>query len=211
MGKKLGKQKIVLEFDDKDFCTIWGYQKFLTKHLKAGDKIPARVLNKFFSMFTVEENRLKQELKKRSEKVKKLTVERYTKDKDYIFSKKLPFSIQIRFGNKKYPETKSICCLSDMLNRIFTDIENNMIQTYQKESLITLVNDSITDYFSLFKGNTKNLFSKYKRDAIIGFIVYKFGFHPSKETKDYEDQDPPNQVLHQAVKYHTSKNKKKSK
>lgn len=208
MSKKVSKEKIVLEYDQKDFCTLYEYQKFLIKHINLGDKIPARVLKKFCSMLTVEQSRIKQEFKKRADAVKEKTLERYLKDKEYIFNKKLPDAIQFSFGNNAV-KTKSVCCLPDMLNSLFTKVDSNMMKSAEKDSLIDFLNTSITEYFNSFEGNTDKLFNKYKRDAVIGYIVYKFGFQLSKDTKDYEDQDPPNSLLYKAIAYHTTKKKSK--
>lgn len=207
MEKKLKRKKIVLEYDEKYFCAIWGYKKFLTKHLKNGDKIPARVLNKFFSLFTIEENRIKEEFKKRSDIIKQKTLERYLKDKEYLFFAPMPDAIQ--FLSKKKSERG--CSLSDMIESVFDQIEKNFFISNTKETFVKLVNSAINGYFTFYQIKKEKYLSTYKSNAITGFIVFKFGFHLSKETSEYKEIDPSNELLHQAIKYHTSKNKKKSK
>lgn len=207
MGQKLNRKKIVLEYDEKDFCTLWMYKKFLTKHLKCGDKIPARVLNKFFSMFTIEENRVKEEFKNRSEIIKQKTLNRYLTDKKYTFFIPMPDAIQF-FGKEN---TERGCSLSDMVESVFEQIEKNLLETNYKETFVNLVNSAIDEYFTFYQIDKKKYLSTYKSNAITGFIAFNFGFHLSKETSEYKETYPSNELLHQAIKYHTSKNKKKSK
>lgn len=204
MNKKSNKQKIVLEFEFRDTCAILEYQKFLRRQIKLKNKIPARVLRKFFSLFTIPDIQVRRNLINRVSAVRRQTVDRYLNDKEYAFSKKLLYARQF-FGSK----TKSICCLNDLFKRIFDDIEKDLLKNNDKESIVKLINTSINEYFNSFEGATDKLFSKYKRDAIIGFIAYKLGFHLSKDIRELEkSEEPSNELLSQAIKYHTSKLKK---
>lgn len=205
MKHRLNKKQLVIEYDDKDFCTIWMYKKFITKNLSEGNKIPARVLGKFFSLFTIEENRIKQEFKMRSDIIKKQTFKRYSKDKEYAFFIPMPDAIQFIGKSKK----ERGCSLSDMLENVFEQIERNITETYEKGSFINFINSAINEYFTFYKINKVKYLGIYKTNAITGFIVFKFGFHLSKEISEYRDTNPSNELLHQAIKYQTSKKKSK--
>ncbi len=139
---------------------------------------------------------------------------------DYLISNSIVYSLSaeaigdiLPFGAQVIAKPiKTSCDLNDMLEYIFSQIEFNMSETKEKELLLGLVYNSINNYFSQFTGKTDKLLSKYKRDSIIGFIVYKFGFQLSKEIREFNQEEPSNELLHQAIKYRTTTlQKKKSK
>jgi hypothetical protein len=208
MSKSVDKKKIVLEFESNNIFVLDSYAKFISKHLKEGNKVPSRVLNKFFSLFTIEEHRMKEEFKKQVDIIKKQTLDRFLTDKKYSFSKMLPNQYHIieLFGPNRNNFGDIDCNLTDMLNHVFLDIEKKL-EIRQQSAFIQLLNSSINKYFSAFEGDTKDLLKSYSRNAIIGFIAYKFGFQLSNEIRESNDIEPTNEMLHQAIRYHTSKKK----
>ncbi|MCX6180710.1 MAG: hypothetical protein NT150_02115 [Bacteroidetes bacterium] len=51
MAKRIKTVRAVLEYHPDNVCALDSYNKFIEKHIEQGNKIPARVLKRFFSMF----------------------------------------------------------------------------------------------------------------------------------------------------------------
>ena len=212
LTKKSNKIKVVLEYNKEDICTIWRYEKFLIKNLEKGNKIPARVLNKFFSLLTVEKDRLKHELQHQVDDIKALTIKRYCNDKDYAFDLQLPSSTwmtSIFVHNHKGKVLKSYCNLTGLIEYVFTGITDYFFENREKRKFIELVNSRICEYFKMFKCDEFEIFSSYKRQALAGYITYKFGFQLSKEIMKLEEDELSNEMLKESTKHYIPTPKKK--
>lgn len=215
MEKKHPKQKLVLEYDYESICGIWKFEKFFKKHLEAGDKIPARALIKFFSLFKKEEDVIKNEVKKRCDDIKEKTYRRFSNDKDYNFEIELALNMNfpdfwLEGMQESKEEKKGKCNLKEMLDSVFDSITENFLEiSVDKKRFILAIYDNIEYYFQMFKGDTQSVLSQYGRKAITGYTAYSFGFHLSKEIRDLNGTEPNNELLVQGVKYYTDKIKKK--
>ncbi len=164
MGKKSRKRKIILEFDDKDAFAIWEYQKFIIKHLKAGDRIPTRVLNKFFSFIKVESASVKEGFNERLSHLKAELLVKYLKI--YNFEK-------ISNSHRTYQPKYSF---NGLIDHIFSTISFEIYIEQDKKKILIHLFDIIESYFDSYQGNTLKLFRKYKRDVLIGEILFALGF-----------------------------------
>lgn len=179
------------------------YQHFLIKHVKRGDKIPAKVIDKFFSFFTVEKDRLNQELKSQIKTIKVKTINKFVNDKEYNFSEKLPSRLQLNnlFNPQDNSITESVCSLHKLIGHLFNAIILKEFDRTDKGTFIRFIYDQIDSYFNLFKCDGLAIFGKYKRYVLTGFIIHKFGFQLSKDIKELQREEPTNQMLREAVRY----------
>lgn len=229
MSKIEPKETFVIEYNIKDLCLILGYSKFLREHIELGDKIPARVLLKYASLFNLEEDRIEAEIKSVTSRNKACVIDRYGKLNEYSFKNKMVLSSQPPFfyepfnipgqslidavSKKDYKPSpkykrkpkyiKSDCSFAGMVKYVFDDIEKFLFKKIEKRDFIKSVNTSINKYFKQFQGDTLKLFGQYKRTVIVGYIAYKFDYSLSKEIMDIYDGEPTNTQLFQAVKHYT--------
>lgn len=203
MAKKSNKKAITFYFKEDDVCNLFAYQTFLQKHIGQGNKIPARVLKKFFSYFEPEHEKIKKEIEERTGEIKQSTINKFCNDSEYNFSVQLPMNVLFNSNNV----TKE-CCIKDLIESAFVYVESNIIKVTEKNEFISIIYKSINDYFNYFTGDTEKIFSTYKRTVLTGYVVHKLGFHLSKEIVQLEGKEPPNQLLYQSVKYYIDKLKK---
>ncbi len=175
------KQKIEIEYNSLDIWAIDRYSKFIDKHLKLGNKIPARVLIKFGSFFTNPNLAIKKESENKIQEIKTLVYNKFSAQKEYGFNKKLePINLFI-FENKKVDfkgkPNKVNCNFIELLNYVFRKgVELKFKKTTSKDGFIKFIYSEINNYFSQFKGDTLKLFSYRQRCIIAGYTAICFGY-----------------------------------
>ncbi len=197
--------KIYVEVDSCDFYKIRAYEEFIFRHMNNNDKIPTRVLKKFFSFFnrTVNPKYLDAEKQKEDTgilitKIKSETIDRFSNDSEYHFSEK----------------TNNRCSFDCFLKNIFnylsenlTKIWNNTDYNKRKDILIKEIYFKLNEYMDMCNPTTNKFYGKYKRGVITSYIVWKLGFHLSQKLtpKQLNGKQPTNQQLYESIKYHINK------
>ena len=205
--KKIEKtREFIIEIDEKDIWTVIRYQEFINKHIKNGNKIPSKVFLAYFSLLKVKESRIKAEKKELFASIKMKTIQRFSREKEFTFNERLPYLdtfIDPYQTNGKVLEERD-CNFISLLDHIFALVLNDSIKFDEKKKTILLLNNYIQSYFSKFTVNPFSFLSRYLQDALIGYIMYSYGFILSKEIKLLKNEEPTNQMLHQTIKHVTA-------
>lgn len=173
MAVKLKEQKkiqIVLEIDRKDFWTAVYYQDFINALSKRNNKIPTRILKKYFSLFTIKQSRINTEVKRELADVKEKLIQLYEskKYKSLGFDKEsisnIPFDAIMQ------------CSFRLLLDSIFNDFPTEVYLGKIKAVTLKYLFNKIEYYFSQYKEDTKKIFPKYRRDILICCILIELGF-----------------------------------
>lgn len=198
------KRSITLEFNEEDGGAVLAYKYFFDKHLAAGNKIPARVLHKFFSLFSLPIIEQEKIFEIQKESISAGIINQY--EKEYNFNKNL---VCTRYIDNRKQE----CSFTGLINNMFCTLSFEIYVKRDKQTLLIHLFEIIESYFNNFKGDTEKLFSKYKRDVLIGYILFSFGYSISKELKKFSLENPPlNSDFSEAIKNTTKSllEKKKS-
>lgn len=197
-----GVNKIFIEIDEKDLYAIRVYEEFINKHVELKNKIPARVIKKFFSFFgkKTNQNYVINQLKQKEINVfvldiKKQVLERFIHNDEYNFSV-YKYSLQLMLDEIFNSISESLLSLWDKIDR-----------SKKKEVLIFFVYMAINNYFELCDSDLKISFGKYKKIALTGFIIYKFGFHLSQKITPnaLKGKNPTNEQFYESIKYYIKK------
>lgn len=193
MYEKISKKhldRIILEYKKEDAFEVYGYGKFIQKHVVKGNKIPARVLLKFFSFFKNPVLAEKELLKKMKPDIISLINDRFLELYDFKYKK------LVDKGTAFEVEVKSN--FSDMINYVLDaiiDEDNQYESKWKKEQYI----DYLFKIFSRYRSKKyipKKILTDYKMGAISAFITWKmFGFKVAYK------KDPTNDDLFQSSRH----------
>lgn len=186
MGKKKRIRNIVIEFEEKDMCSILMHEHFIKSKLKEGKNIPAKVLNSYFSLFSIK-NVIKEEIKSKSKEIKTKLIGRFSSDKHYKF-KYLNYSFEtmidyvldkISDGYENFIESTSRIT-ADRKERLAYDI---FILFYQYKHY------NLSKKYLVFMSN-------YKLYILTAFILNELGFGVNDKKNTVT-----NSILFDKVKY----------
>jgi hypothetical protein len=185
----LAKKKIILEYDSKNVYALDRYQQFFQNYLVAGNKIPARVLIKFLSHFTLPEKEMEKIREEQFKNVAIATINRFKSDKEYYFT----------YTNQK---TKSVVSFENMITTA-TSLINDSYSKFseatpnekKKGELAYKIYASFCSYrnYHLNIKHQRNL-TDYKLYVIVCFIMNNIGYRLAKQTAN-------NYQLFQGIRY----------
>jgi len=168
------KETIVLEYYEDDFCKMWAYQKFIKKHIKLKNKLPARVLKVYFDIFDkttfdfkhAKENFLSNAQKKVIDDIKKY---------------KQTFSFRIHRQNKPIRKSRKIASNSNVLvpMPLNFDFANSAAFDADSEN-----NKTSADFIERYYRGLKNV---EKIDELLGDKTMLID-HAAKELRSYLDE-----------------------
>ena len=226
------KEKIVLEYYEDDMCKVFRYQRFIKKHIKLKNKIPARVLKSYFDLFDktlLESNHIKTSLVNNA----RIRVLSDLNTYGQGFSFPTQYEISIHDKNKKTRRRKKDENAPDsMMNSVWKMLDKNENTTLTSTIFINKYYDNLitkNDFYpiveskaALLKDAKKFLLayidpafnrkiegfpSKYNQTIIVALILASFGLLLTKH--DWEKSGSNYTLYHaylnKAVDYHCNK------
>ena len=202
------KEKIVWEYYEDDVCDMWGYEKFIKRHIQLGNKIPARVLKKYFAFFekpVLDNQLIKEKIVNTARESVLKSIEKYRQNFSFIAPKtkrkgrlkSIPIEIPENMSlNFPPPIPHPFTFVPDVLPGTefsSTLFVNSFYDSLIKEKdLVEIIEDKIKfmnvairrlyNYVNAVTERPKNGFpSEYKMTIIVGLILVSFGLLDTKD------------------------------
>ena len=199
-------RKIEVGLFEDTVCDAWAYQRFIEKHIRQGNKIPARVLKKFLTYIDFGEQGLLQREWSISQ-IAKNVGERFT-NTDYEFDgTHIAFSVQDDLGNIEQEITMPYSLkimIENICKEIFElfDERNNHLT---KDECLATIHEKIESYKDGYLSDEhKQKFTSYKMYVLASYITIQFSF------KLTEKKDPTNEELYHCARNAITKQKRKA-
>lgn len=172
----------------KDSYSILRYEDFLRTYLARGDRIPARIIKNFISLFAFEQDERKKEQKQRFELISNLILQRFGSDKDYKFT----------YSKRK---TKYVASFDNMIGIACNNMDNSYMKLWDKtehkdrKNVIAYNFYKALDQYRCDCLNKKSNMTNYKLYVITAFMMNQLGFRFTNNS------NPTNSQLFKGIRY----------
>ena len=206
---KNNSEYITFRIDNSIFCDAVAYERFLKNHIKNGNKIPARVLKKYFSFFKLDDrNEIEDKIRKENIEIISSKILKALSKKDYYFQGKNTSQNSDKIIHD-IPENniplgdKLGYSLDSMLKWVISFILNNSNnkKKWQKDDYIAHSYKKLIEYHC-------NILNKQHQRFISEYKLYVLSAHITVNTygsKITNKGSPTNEDLYHSVRNAISK------